>query len=137
MTVRRRIDVHQHLLPPEYVAWLRAKDIHAAGGRELPDWTVEDALRLQEEHDIATSILSVSAPGVHLGDAAIARAKAREVNEFAARIAHDHPGRLGFFATLTLPDVDGALAAPAYAFDELHASGVILLPTPPGRARGP
>ena len=136
MTAHRRIDVHQHLLPPDYVAWLRAKDIHAPGGRELPEWTVEDALRLQEEHDIATSILSVSAPGVHLGDAAIARAKARKVNEFAARIAHDHPGRLGFFATLTLPDVDGALAEAAYAFDELHASGVILLANTHGRYLG-
>ena len=136
MAAHRRIDVHQHLLPPDYVAWLRGKDIHAPGGRELPEWTVEDALRLQEEHDIATSILSVSAPGVHLGDAAIARAKAREVNEFAARIAHDHPGRLGFFATLTLPDVDGALAEAAYAFDELHASGVILLANTHGRYLG-
>src|SRR5262245_12984578 len=136
MTTHRRIDVHQHLLPPDYLAWLRAKDIHAAGGRELPDWTVEGALRLQEEHDIATSILSVSAPGVHLGDAAIARGKAREVNEFTARIVHDHPGRLGFFATLTLPDVEGALAEAAYALDELHASGVILLANTHGRYLG-
>src|SRR5437867_9678412 len=102
----RRIDVHQHVLSPTYVAWLRSRGIHEAGGRELPPWTVEDALRVMDEHDIATGVLSVSAPGVHpgagKGDDATARSMARQVNEFAARIAHDHPGRLGFFATLTL-----------------------------------
>ena len=57
---------------------------------------------------IATGILSVSTPGVHLGDAALARDKAREVNEFAADVARRMPDRFGFFATLTLPDVEGA-----------------------------
>jgi predicted TIM-barrel fold metal-dependent hydrolase len=40
---------------------------------------------------------------------------------------HDHPSRFGFFATLTLPDLDGALAELAYAFDTLRADGVVLL----------
>jgi len=56
MTAHRRIDVHHHVLPPAYVAWLRGKGLHAAGGRELPDWTLEDDLRVMEEHDIATAI---------------------------------------------------------------------------------
>jgi predicted TIM-barrel fold metal-dependent hydrolase len=37
------------------------------------------------------------------------------------------PDRFGFFATLCLPDVQGALDELAYAFDHLHADGVILL----------
>ena len=49
------------------------------------------------------------------------------VNEFAARLARDHPERFRFFATLPLPDVDGALEEAAYAFDTLRASGVIVL----------
>ena len=36
-------------------------------------------------------------------------------------------GRFGFFATLTLPDVDGAIAEAAHAFDVLGADGVVLL----------
>jgi predicted TIM-barrel fold metal-dependent hydrolase len=52
---------------------------------------------------------------------------ARRVNELVARAAQDHRARLGFFATLTLPDVDGALAEAEYALDTLGASGVILL----------
>jgi len=80
-----------------------------------------------DERGVETSILSVSTPGVHLGDDAEARAHAREVNEFAAKVVHDHPTRFGLFATLTLPDVDGALAELAYAFDTLRADGIVLL----------
>jgi predicted TIM-barrel fold metal-dependent hydrolase len=76
---------------------------------------------------VETAILSVSTPGVHLGDDAEARARAREVNECAAKVVHDHPARFGFFATLALPDVEGALAELAYALDTLRADGVVLL----------
>jgi predicted TIM-barrel fold metal-dependent hydrolase len=38
-----------------------------------------------------------------------------------------HPGRFGLFATLTLPDVEGAVAEADYAFDVLGADGVVLL----------
>jgi len=128
---RRRIDVHQHILPPAYAAWLRAKGVHEAGGRELPAWSAGEALAVMEQHEIATAILSVSTPGVRLDpgerDVAEARKMARQVNEFSAEVVRDHPGRFGFFATLTLPDVDGALAELDYAFDVLGAAGVILL----------
>jgi predicted TIM-barrel fold metal-dependent hydrolase len=140
MTARRRIDVHQHIVPPTYAAWLHAKGASDAAGRALPDWSAEGALAVMEQHDIATAILSVSTPGVRLdpGPRGVdeARAKAREVNEFSARVVRDHPGRFGFFATLTLPDVDGALAELAYAFDVLGAAGVILLANTHGRYLG-
>jgi predicted TIM-barrel fold metal-dependent hydrolase len=140
MPSRRRVDVHQHLIPPRYAAWLRAHGVHDAGGRALPEWSADGALSLMAEHEIATAILSVSTPGVRIdpSDAARdpARGLARELNEFAARVAQDHPGRFGFFATLTLPDVDGALAEAAYALDSLGASGVILLANALGRYLG-
>lgn len=137
---RNRIDVHQHILPPAYGDWLRSRGIQEAGGRELPQWSVEDALGLMDDHEIAAAVLSVSTPGVHLDptrrEDPIARAKAREVNEAAATVARDHPHRFGFFATLPLPDVDGALDEVAYAFDTLHAAGVILLANTHGRYLG-
>ena len=140
MSARRRIDVHQHVVPPAYAAWLRAKGLHDAGGREIPAWSAEDALAVMDAHDVATAILSVSTPGVRVDPsergAAEARAMARSVNEFAATVVRDHPGRFGFFATLTLPDVDGALAELAYAFDVLGAAGVILLANTLGRYLG-
>ena len=128
---RGRIDVHHHILPPAYAEWLASNGLRDAGGRELPAWSVEETLALMDAHEIATAVVSVSTPGVQLrptaGPDPGARSRAREVNEFAARLAGDHRGHFRFFATLTLPDVDGALDELAYAFDTLGAAGVILL----------
>ena len=137
--LRRRIDVHQHIVPPAYADWLASQGVRDAGGRELPVWSVDEALALMQSHDIATAVVSISTPGVHLRPGAgndAARAKARDVNEFAARLAQDHPGRFGFFATLPVLDVDAALAELTYAFDVLHGSGVILLANVHGRYLG-
>ncbi len=136
---RRRIDVHHHVLPPGYVAWLRQNGLADAGGRELPAWSVAETLRLMDEREIATAILSVSTPGVRLPsgrDDAEARALAREVNEFAAELGRSHPGRFGFFATLSLPDVEGALAEAEHAMGALGAAGVVLLANTQGRYLG-
>ena len=76
---------------------------------------------------IERAVLSISTPGVHLGDDAQARDMAREVNEFCADLVKQHPQRFGFFATLTLPDVEGAIAEARYALDVLKADGVVLL----------
>lgn len=125
-TARGRVDTHVHVIPPEYGAWLRRKG-ETAGGRGIPDWSVDAALEMMAGARIDTGILSVSTPGVHLGDDGEARAMARAVNEFAADVVRRHPTRFGFFATLTLPDVDGAIAEAEHAFDRLGADGVVLL----------
>jgi len=121
-----RIDTHQHIVPPFYAQWLAAKGI-TAGGLPIPQWSAEGALDLMESGKVATGMLSVSTPGVHLGDDAEARDMARQVNEFTASVMHQFPGRFGFFATLTLPDVEGAIAEARYALDVLKADGVVLL----------
>jgi len=126
MRGQRRIDVHHHVVPPLYARWLRELGL-AAGGLPVPDWSGEASLELMDERGVEAAVLSVSTPGVHLTDNAEARYRAREVNEFAAKVVSDHPTRFGLFATLTLPDVDGALAELAYAFDTLRADGVVLL----------
>ena len=136
----RRTDVHQHIVPPAYSRWLASKGLHDAGGRALPEWSVEAALALMDAHEIASAVLSLSTPGVHLDPGVrrdpVARAQACEMNEIAARVAHDHPDRFAFFATLTLPDVDGALAELAYAHDSLGAAGVVLLANTHGEYLG-
>jgi DNA-binding transcriptional LysR family regulator len=126
MTTPHRIDTHQHIIPPAYAEWFARQGI-TAGGLPLPAWSADAALDLMDSADIACALLSVSTPGVHTGDDLAARALAREVNDFAASVVTRHPGRFGFFATLTLPDVDGALAEAAYALDHLNADGVVLL----------
>lgn len=135
-----RIDVHQHIVPPSYAAWLGSLGIREAGGRDLPGWSIDEALAVMDDHRIASAILSVSTPGVHLDPAStidpVARAKAREMNEYAAGVAAKHPDRFGFFATLCLPDVEGSLAEVDYAFDVLNACGVILLANTHGQYLG-
>lgn len=55
-----RIDVHQHLLPPAYTRWLKSKNIHAPGGRELPPWSPQHAIALMDTYAIETAVLSGS-----------------------------------------------------------------------------
>jgi len=124
---RRRIDLHQHVIFPEYADWLAGHGITKPAGGDMPRWSPALAAALMDDNDVATGILSVPTPGVHLGDDAEARRVARTVNELAAELVKDRPDRFGFFASVPLPDVDGAVEAAAHALDELSADGVMLL----------
>ena len=135
MTGRGRVDVHHHLVPPAYKQWLRSRG-STAGGLAIPSWSVRSAVEVMDAHEIATAILSISTPGVDFEDPAETRAQARMVNEYAAEVSRAHPTRFGFFATLTLPDVEGALEEARYAFDELGADGVVLMTNAQGRYLG-
>ncbi|UUU35809.1 amidohydrolase [Streptomyces sp. CA-210063] len=122
------IDVHAHLLPDFYVQQATAAGhTHPDGMGSWPSWSVQAHLDLMDRNGIETAMLSMSSPGVHFGDDKAARPLARRVNEYTAGLTRDHPGRFGNFASLPLPDVDGALEEIAYAFDELGADGVALL----------
>lgn len=130
-----RIDTHLHLVPPMYRRWLDDLGL-GAGGVPTPDWSTAGALATMDEQHVAAGVLSVSTPGVHVGDGRDASAMARAVNEYAAEVVKEHPDRFGFFATLTLPDVDAALVEAAYALDELQADGIVLLANSQGRYLG-
>lgn len=122
----RRIDVHHHLMPPDYAKLLHDKGIQP-GGIPLPEWSAPVAGKVLRANGVETAILSVSTPGVWFGDVTEARTWARRVNEHAAAIVESDPRQWGFFATLTLPDVDGAIAEATYALDTLKADGIVLL----------
>ncbi len=110
-----RIDVHQHVLPPEYVSALARLGITGGGGRPFPTWDVKSTLELMDRHGIVTAITSLSEPGVYFGDRAFARDLARRCNEYAARLVQEYPVRFGAFAVLPLPDIDAALRELEYA----------------------
>jgi 6-methylsalicylate decarboxylase len=126
----RRIDVHHHVLPPTYKTRAREQLIANTG---MPDtsflfnWTPEQALAAMDQHGVATSIGSISTPGVWFGDDANGRSLARECNDYMAQMARDHPGRFGFFAVIPLPDRDGSLKEIDYAYDTLKADGIGIL----------
>ena len=131
-----RIDVHHHILPPDYVSTLASAGITASGGRPLPAWDVQSTLELMDRHAIATAIISISEPGIYFGTPAFARDLARLCNEFSAQLIHEHPQRFGAFAILPLPDIDAALRELEYAMDILHLDGVVLLSNFEGRYPG-
>jgi len=128
-----RIDTHSHFSIPKLYDLATA---HNVSQPTLKDWTPEKMLAEMDEGAVQTSIISVSDPGVHFGDNNAARALARECNEFAARVMNDHKGRIGFFAVLPLPDVDGALKEAEYALDTLKADGIGVLSSYEGKYLG-
>ncbi|GAA1589839.1 amidohydrolase family protein [Kribbella sancticallisti] len=131
------IDIHAHFLLPEYVAAAeRAGHLRPDGMPAWPTWNLRRHLDLMDDTGIARSVLSVSSPGVHFGDDFRAQVLARRMNDTAAEFGKDHPGRFGFFASLPLPDVDGALGELRYALDVLHADGVVLLSNAGGQYPG-
>ena len=79
-----------------------------------------------DDAGIDVAVTSISTPGVHMGDDAKARDLARRVNELSADLIKERPDRLGGFAALPLPDVDGALRELEYAMDVLRMDGVVL-----------
>ena len=105
-TAPRRIDVHQHLVPPLYRDALAKSGIVDAGGRALPDWSAGAALEQMDLLGTEAAILSVSTPGTgFLGDPGEAADLARRLNDFSAALTSEHPSRFGWFATLPMPDV--------------------------------
>lgn len=126
MTNPNRIDVHQHVVPP---CWRDALPQHGGdpSGWRSPDWSPDSALRFMNDNQIACGILSLTAPGVTGWQGKAAATMATRVNEYTAGLAQKHPTRFGVFITLPLPDIDASLAEVAYAFDSLHADGVVLL----------
>jgi predicted TIM-barrel fold metal-dependent hydrolase len=124
------IDTHHHFYPPAYQkAWADWED-----QRKIPhlgvqlSWTREQDIEAMDKNGITTAVLSLpSTPGVWFdGAAGSAHDMARLCSDFAAEMMHDHPGRYGLFAPLSMLDVDTTLKEIEYAFDTLNADGVNL-----------
>jgi predicted TIM-barrel fold metal-dependent hydrolase len=119
------IDVHQHFLPD--IFWQATNDVHSpVGGISPPPWSKQSTLSYMDDAGIDIAILSITAPGIHMGDDSAARELARRVNELLAQLIQERPDRFGGFAALPLPDVDGALRALEYGLDVLKLDGVVL-----------
>jgi predicted TIM-barrel fold metal-dependent hydrolase len=122
------VDVHAHFLTPWYVeAAETAGHRRPDGNASWPSWSPEEHLRLMDAHGIEQSVLSISSPGVWLGDAESSLALCRRVNDHAAGLVAQHPDRFRFFASVPLPAVDEAVAEAARALDELGAAGTVVM----------
>ncbi|MBM7327999.1 amidohydrolase [Agrobacterium sp. S2] len=135
MTHPARIDVHQHVVPPFWAEALSANGGDPSGWHS-PKWSPESAIEFMDSQKIATGVLSLTAPSVVGWKPDERRDMAHRVNDYTAALVAKNPDRFGNFATLPLPDIDGALAEIEYAFDALNADGVVLLSNYQGKYLG-
>ena len=116
-----RIDVHHHLFTPEFRA------ASAANGGNTPPWSVEQSLGEMDRNGIQTALLSINPPGIWFGDVQQSRRLSRGINDMAAKMRSDHPGRYGQFTVIPLPDIEGSLREIEYGYDTLKADGIALM----------
>ncbi|WP_338892598.1 amidohydrolase family protein [Rhodococcus sovatensis] len=121
------VDIHSHMVPDFYLREALASGIVFPDGMpKWPSWSVGEHVQMMDGCGIDTAILSVSSPGVHFGDDDKAAELARRVNDFAAGAVAGQP-RLGFFASLPLPNVLASVLEAARALDQLGAEGVTVM----------
>jgi predicted TIM-barrel fold metal-dependent hydrolase len=118
-----KIDVHHHFAPDFHRDAVNAR----RGGLRWPKWSPQMSLDDMDKNGIDTAMLSVVQPGTWFGDVAESRKLTRQLNDYAAGLSRDHPGRFGLFACIAPPDVEGSLKEIEYAFETLHADGIGLL----------
>ena len=124
------IDVHSHIITPEFLSALRQENRLMDEGFPLPKYDVEEHLRWMDEAGVKTSVLTLAAPQP------ASAATIRQTNEAAAQIKREHPGRFLFCAALPLPDVEAAIREATYALDILKADGIKLATNVDGQYLG-
>ena len=124
------IDVHSHVITPEFVSALEIEGRVMDEGFPLPKYDMENHLKWMDEAGVQTSVLTLAAPQPSSAEVV------RQANEAAARIKKEHPGRFLFCAALPLPDVSKAIEEAKYALDVLKADGIKLATNVDGQYLG-
>lgn len=135
----RIIDTHHHIYPPRYVAQNLQRlldDASLLPASAYQSWTPSLALEQMDKAEIQSAVTSITSPGIWFEGDNGARARARDCNEFGARMMRDYPDRFGMFAAIPVPDIDGSLAEIAYAFDVLKHDGIGVLTSYAGKLLG-
>ena len=123
---QQTVDVHTHIILPEYMEVLKAHGAELEETFPLPEWDAGRHIAFMDSAGIRTAVLTMPAPQPYYGDAEESAECIRRVNEVSAEIKKQYPGRFKFCAALPLPDVDAAIREAVYALDTLGADGVKL-----------
>ncbi|OGT80194.1 MAG: hypothetical protein A3H91_08010 [Gammaproteobacteria bacterium RIFCSPLOWO2_02_FULL_61_13] len=119
-----RIDVHHHIVPPRWLAEEGERMFATAVNFDhVAKWTPEMSLESMDRNGVATAITSVSTVIVRPDDPAAASSLVRYCNEWAVKLAQDHPGRFGTFGLLPLPHIAESLKEIEYCADVLKVEG--------------
>ena len=86
------IDVHSHIITPEFLSALSQENRLMDEGFPLPGYNAEEHLQWMDEAGIQTSVLTLAAPQPS------SATTIRQTNEAAARLKCEHPGRFLFCA---------------------------------------
>ena len=124
------IDLHAHIITPSFLSDLKEHNALMDEGFPIPHYDAQQHLQWMDDAGVQTSVLTMAAPQPF--DAQTVR----EVNEAAARLKREHPGRFLFCAALPLPDVQAALREAVYALDTLGADGIKLATNARGQYLG-
>ena len=133
---QQMVDVHTHIIIPEYVEMLKAHGAELEETFPLPEWDARRHIAFMDSAAIRTAVLTMPAPQPYYGDTEESAECIRRVNEVSARVKQDYPGRFKFCAALSLPDVDAAIREAIYALDTLGADGVKLATNSRGQYLG-
>jgi len=137
------IDVHNHYYPPAYLAALRTgpsavrltEDAHGNPVLHYPgDYNIavpghrDIALRQRvlEEAGVATQVLTLTTPGVHVERQARAVELARMVNDAFAAVVRERAPRFTALGTLPLNDPGGSADELRRLVRDLHLPGAML-----------
>ena len=130
------VDVHTHIIIPEYVEVLKAHGAELEETFPLPAWNAERHIAFMDSAGIRTAVLTMPAPQPYYGDTEESAECIRRVNEASAKVKRQYPDRFKFCASLPLPDVDAAIREAVYALDTLGADGVKLATNSRGQYLG-
>ena len=125
-TLQAQIDLHSHIITPEYLAALERHNALLDEGFPIPSWDAERHIDFMNRAGITTAVLTMPAPQPWFGDAKEAASVCRSVNEECAMLKARYQGRFLFCAALPLPDIKAAIEEARYALDVLGADGVKL-----------
>lgn len=120
------VDVHSHVITPQYIEALAKHKALLDEGFPLPKWDVENHVKMMDKQGIATSVVSLPAPQPWWGDADESKDVVRIANLFYTSLERHYPNRFRFVAALPLPDVAAAIQEARFAIDTLGAVGVKL-----------
>lgn len=130
------IDVHAHIIPPEYREFLQRHGAELEETFPLPVWEAEKHLAFMDSANIQCTVLTQPAPQPYYGNTQESATFIRKINEIAAQVKAAYPGRFLFCAALPLPDVNAAIREAIYAIDTLGADGIKLATNSRGQYLG-